>query len=76
MRAGGVALVGAKLNSNYAGFLPVGLGSIYYHASGDKLMAAIDIEEAIQWYRASSDKSAESSSADAGMPCLQASMGV
>ncbi|CAE7578456.1 unnamed protein product [Symbiodinium sp. CCMP2592] len=67
LRISGLAIVGAKLHSTYAGFLPVRLGSIYYHASGDKLLAAIDIQEAIDWYR-STKKSSATSSADAGLP--------
>ena len=50
LRFEGVAAVASGRGAMFAGFLPVGLPTVYHHVLNEKVLVVIDLEEAISWF--------------------------
>ena len=50
-RVKGITLIGSRHQSLYAGFVTTGAGSIIHQCAGERVVAMIDVEDALTWYR-------------------------
>ena len=71
-----MALTASLQGSDYAGFLPMGLCSIYYQLGGEKILIILDLEEGLEWFRSAKSAAAETEDEKLKIlqqpPCLQA----